>query len=524
MSTIDPASSEPEYLGPDTPGDLPPEPPTGARGRRAGVVAAAAVAVVAAVGAGAYGVVQLMAGGSPAAAAVPADAVGYVSLDLDPSASQKIEAFKMLRKFPSIKKELGDRDDIRRVVFEGIREDSGCEGLDYATDVEPWIGNRVAAAAVPDARKGVLPLLVLQVTDQEKAEAGAKAIAKCSGEGGKGGFAFVGDYMLVAQDQEAADAMARDAESASLADAAEFKAAMDRVGDPGIVTMFAAKDAPAAFATASGQRKQAEPMQEMFKDFQGAAGAIRFASGALEAEFTAEGLASNVVAPSGSDTAAASLPDSTAALVSVAFGKGWLDDYLEQMNGMLGDGESLDEMLAEGERVTGLDLPEDLETLLGDGLSLSVDADLDLEALGQSPDPTTVPAGIRITGDPEKIVPIIDKLKKAAGPEADMVKVASGDGVVTVGLSRAYVDRLLEDGALGSTESFSDAVPDADKASSVVYVSFDAGDGWAERLGDLLSDGDAEVRRNIAPLEALGVSGWQDDAGVQHGLLRLTTD
>ena len=74
-------------------------------------------------GVGAYGVVQLMAGGSSAATAVPADAVGYVSLDLDPSASQKIEAFKILRKFPAIKKQLGGRDDIRKAVFEEIRND-----------------------------------------------------------------------------------------------------------------------------------------------------------------------------------------------------------------------------------------------------------------------------------------------------------------------------------------------------------------------------------------------------------------
>jgi hypothetical protein len=30
--------------------------------------------------------------------------------------------------------------------------------------------------------------------------------------------------------------------------------------------------------------------------------------------------------------------------------------------------------------------------------------------------------------------------------------------------------------------------------------------------------------QNIAPLDALGISGWQDDDQVQHSLLRLTTD
>src|SRR6476620_11914073 len=70
------------------------------RGRRTGLVAGAVVAVTAAIGVGAYGVAQLMSGGAAPATAVPADALGYVSLDLDPSASQKIEAISMLRKFP----------------------------------------------------------------------------------------------------------------------------------------------------------------------------------------------------------------------------------------------------------------------------------------------------------------------------------------------------------------------------------------------------------------------------------------
>ena len=86
MSTHGP--TQPEYLGA---GGTPPErdetPPEPARARRTGLVAAAAVAVVAAVGAGTYGMVQLLSGGSSAATAVPADAVAYVSLDLDPKAS-----------------------------------------------------------------------------------------------------------------------------------------------------------------------------------------------------------------------------------------------------------------------------------------------------------------------------------------------------------------------------------------------------------------------------------------------------
>jgi hypothetical protein len=70
-------------------------------------------------------------------------------------------------------------------------------------------------------------------------------------------------------------------------------------------------------------------------------------------------------------------------------------------------------------------------------------------------------------------------------------------------------------------ETFEAVVPEADRASVALFVSFDVRDGW---LTDRLSGGDPEVKRNLSPLAALGASGRQDDAGVQHLLVRLTTD
>jgi hypothetical protein len=526
MSTHVPGSNEPEYLGTGSRSDSAgPQ-----RGRRTGLIAAAAVAVVAAVAAGSYGVLQLMSGGSAPATAVPADALAYVSLDLDPSASQKIEAFRLLRKFPAIKEELGSGDDVRKALFDQYREDSDCPGLDYARDVEPWIGNRIALAAVPDPEKGAVPLVVLQVGDEAKAKAGFSKLTTCDDADASGGVSFVGDYMLLAETQRQADGMAADAERATLADSAAFTTAMARAGDPGIVSMYVSEDAPQAFVTAQKKAQDdvsgmgtvgPEQIGEVFRDFDGAAGVLRFEDGAVEAEFAASGMPSKI---GDEATQVGSLPATTAVALSFALPDGWTEDYLDLMGQTLPDGESVDGMLREAEQATGLRLPEDLETLLGDGISLSVDGGADLKALTESPDPTRVPAGIRIQGDPDEIAPVIAKLKKAVGPDADLVKVGTGDGTVAVSLDGRYVDTLLGNGGLGSVAAFSDVVPDADRASGVFYLNFDAGDGWAEQLGDLLSDGDAEVMQNIAPLDALGISGWQDDDQVQHSLLRLTTD
>ncbi len=527
----DHTAAQPEYLGPD-----PSAPRRSGGGRRAGIFAAAAVAVLAAMGAGAYGAVQLFAGGSSPASAIPASAIGYVSLDLDPSASQKIEAIKIIRKFPALRKaiRLGSRDDVRRRIFDEIDKEGHCSQLSYQRDVEPWIGDRVALAAVPAAHHRIVPLVALQVRDQDKARAGASRLSSCERSGDPTAVAYVGDYMLLGERQPEVDAMARAATAAPLQDDPGFETWMTRTGDPGILTMYAARNAVdvvlrsqsgwggrGASGAAAPEDRQ---LASAFKDFGGAAGVLRFKDGAVEAELQAKGLGpAGGPVGTGRGPDVRSLPASTAAVLSLSFQKGWLNGYVDQLRSTLGAGE-VDSALSQAEQQTGLRLPQDIETLLGDGLSVSVDSSTDLHALASSPDPSRVAAGIRIKGDAERIRAVIARLEAAAGASGDIVKVHSRGDTVVVGTDGAYLRTLLQSGDLGSSPSFEAAVPEPTRAGAVLFVSFDAGNGWAQRLADELSDGDPDVKANIAPLDALGVSGWVDKDKVQHSLLRLTTD
>jgi hypothetical protein len=247
---------------------------------------------------------------------------------------------------------------------------------------------------------------------------------------------------------------------------------------------------------------------------------VRFNDGAVEAEFSSKGLSKGMGGADGEQGPdVATLPGTTAAVLSVALQDGWLDEGTETFRSMMG--EDFDASLARAEQQTGLKLPEDVETLLGDGVSISVDSSLDVEGLKRSPDPRKVPAGIRITGDAAEITAVIDKLKAAAGPRADVVQVRSKGDVVSVGLDKAYVDTLLESGDLGDSAAFSTVIPEAGRASAVLFVDFDAGNGWAERLA---AGQDPEAKADVTPLDALGVSSWEDGDQVQHAMLRLTTD
>ena len=96
--------------------------------------------------------------------------------------------------------------------------------------------------------------------------------------------------------------------------------------------------------------------------------------------------------------------------------------------------------------------------------------------------------------------------------------VESGDGVVAFGLDAEHVASLAEDGDLGGEPQFEAALPDLEERAGGLYLDFNAED-W---LTDL-ADQDAELRENLEPLGALGITSWQDGDTV-HGKVRLSTD
>lgn len=515
-----------EYLGS-------PQPPARRRPRSA-VLAAASLAVVAVLGAGGWGVAQLMgAGASSPATAIPADAVGYASVNLDPSLGQKVDALTTLKKFPALEKKLslGTGDDLRRWLFDQATKDSDCAGVSYEKDIAPWIGDQVAVAAVPDGEKSAYPVIAVGASDEKAAKAAVAKLDACAGGDQHTGIAFAGGYALLTEKQAQATAAAQEALAGSLADDPDFQTWMKRTGDPGIITAYAAKDAPRVLADL--QAKEAASMfgsgtplaktGAMYKGFEGMAAVVRFVGGGLETEVVAKGLPAGAAGTDRTGPSVADLPGSTAFAFSVGLPEGWLSSYLHNLDQVFGGDGSLEQMMKQGEAATGLKLPEDLQTLLGDGVSVSVDSSLDPAALQQAPDPSKVPVALRIKGDPAKIQPVLDRLTALAGPQARMLVVKHTDGLVVLGTDADYVDTLLSQGGLGSTTAFQDAVPNADRASSVLYLGFDAGN-WAQRLADLAGSDGRQVAANLAPLQAVGMSTWRDDEGVQHGLLRITTD
>src|SRR3954469_1080201 len=147
MSEHQPPSGTPEYLehgygGPPPPAGEPlVEPAAQPRGRRRVWWVAGGVVALAGLGAGAWAAMGFFQQGAQPAEALPSTTVAYLSLDLDPSGGQKIDAFRTLNKFPAFKDEVGIHsvDDVRQKLGDELIKGLDCDGLTFADDVDPWL-------------------------------------------------------------------------------------------------------------------------------------------------------------------------------------------------------------------------------------------------------------------------------------------------------------------------------------------------------------------------------------------------
>jgi hypothetical protein len=512
------------------------------------VIGAVAVVVVAMLGGGAYAAYSFLDGGGPEPAEVlPASTLAALSVDLDPSASQKIAAIRSIRKFPALKKTLGLQadDDLRRFAFDKI-VDGHCGKLDFEHDVKPWLGKRAALAAVDLGGQNPVPVVALQISDHDKAQAGFQALVDCT-DPKDFGFAVGQDYLVASDSADHARTVLAQGEAKPLSDDATYRRWTTAAGDPGVVSFYVGPGAArygerllddagsnlfdsgrGSFSFAEGS-SGFQPLPDASSDadprvsakgalahFRGLAGTVRFSGGGMELSVAGggvnqlQGLAT--IGPDVSD-----LPGDTAAAVGFGVGKDYAKQLVEAFTS-LADLTSL-------ENQTGLDLPDDLQTLLGSGVTLSLGGHAP-HSLSDVAGPEDVPAGVVLHGDPVQIQAVITKVEQRLGMQlSDIPMDVQGSGHKLAISTGGYGPELLKDGTLGSVRGFRDAVPEADRAGAILYVDFDS--AWRDALArELTTEGGtsaADFEANTKPLHTLGLSSWVD-GDTFHGLLKITTD
>jgi hypothetical protein len=491
-----------------------------------------AVVLALVLGGVAYAAYTKLSGGGPQpAAALPGNAIAYFRIDMDPSASQKINALGLLRKFPAFSEETGitdDAQDLRRKFFEYIQDHGGdCHGVDYDSEVAPWIGDRLGVAVLPPEADSSEPsfAVALQVSDQRKGIDGFAALnSKCGGSNSDYGVARGPDgYLVFADTQSLASKYAADATDSPLSDNDRFNADMDALGDPGVVSFWldykAFADLVPTDSFPSGTR-----LTDFTQGADSVASALRFNENYIELAGVATGVD---VSPASIDNPIVQLPDTTFAAFSLSNGSA----YIDRIWAMLGDaldtqGESLDSLSSRIEQETGLVLPDDLKTIVGDNVTLAMDSEgLNFSELQNSGDTSTLPLGGRFQTDPDKFADVYQKLvdyASAQGSDLPLTKV-EGDGFVAVSTSADYANELAKDGGLGDTDKFRNAVPDAESADTVFYLDFDS---IESQILDAVREGGGSQRviDNLEPLSSIGISSHVRSDGVVDAILRITVN
>ena len=479
-------------------------------------------------GTAAWAATSFLATGAQPAEALPADTIGYASIDLDPSGSQKVEAIRMLRKFPAFRDQisLDTDDDIRERIFDEVVTSGECDGLDYQRDVEPWLGSRAAVAAVNTGEEQPSPVVVVQVTDATAAEEGiAHLVDVCGGGEDPAAWQIEGDWAVFAETDAITGSVVDGAASGTLADDATYQQWTAEAGDAGIMSLYVAPEAGqylndmrdlTGVAPGGGTDAGAE---KAFADFEGGAATVRFDGGAIELEAVGDvgPRASRLVSATTGADVVATLPADTVAAFGVGFTDGWFGAMMEQLALQSGGDMTSDEMLSELASATGLDLPADAEALVGDSLALSLGSGADFEAFLNG-GAGELPVALKVKGDPDEIERVLAKIRPQLGSEGALLEAESDGDLVAISPNAGYRGLLVEDGGLGDTAAYQDVIADED-AAAVLFVNFDADENW---LDGVVGD-DKELADNLEPLSALGVTTWSD-GDASHAVLRLTTD
>jgi hypothetical protein len=485
--------------------------PTTARSGDRGRTVALVGGIVAIVGLGAGGAwawQQVGGGGAQPESVMPASTVAFAKVDLDPSGGQKLDAIRFIRKFPEARDEVRENSDLREVIIRGLQKDGELKGVDYAKDVEPWLGKRLGFALVPgkEADSQPVPVVALSVTD---ADAARKSLPKLAGSL-DGECQVLGDYALCTERASGQLAtVVSAARKGSLADNATFTKDLDDLGEDGIA---AAWFDGSKLSKALGHLGT-PGMLGLTTSANTASGhgayALRFDGPNLELAGHVNGLSTRIAAGSAGSTGLTELPNGTLAAVGVAnageqLRTAW-PEVEKSLKSLAGE-QAFTDGLAQAQDALGITLPEDLFKALGTQLTVS------FGGMGEGhADPQ-----VAVVTDGDRAV--LQKLADVAGQQtvgAPLTLKPAGNRSV-LALSDGYADAVARGSGLGDSAAFTSALPDAGRARFAAYADI------AGLVREFKDEASAEQTADLAPLAALGVTATGEGDHAEFRM-RLTT-
>ena len=483
------------------------------------------------------------AGTDRAARAVPADAIAYATVYLQPSTGQQMNLALLLGHVPGF----ADAANLDQKIHEIAARFLGQAGIDYEADVRPWIGNQLSVALRPATADQAMPtpIVLAGVKDQAAAESGTAAIAAGRGLTGVSdtyrgtaitvadGLAWaVLDDLLIASTDRASLEAALDAEAdarPSLADDAGYADAVRRLP---------ADHLASAYLNLAGAAAEADVGAQL--------GGYSTVSAALLAE--PDGLRLDAVAPFDSTAASAEDRADFAAANEPSTLAEWLPADTHAMAAIFNlqrAARSVEDGLAAQPDAPGIiDTLNQLRALAAFGLGINLDTDLlplfsSETAVGVSDVMTDAPRGQLLIrpSDAAAATATLERVRDAIGdrggqvseseasgmtitsvevPQVGSVSWAVADGVIVAGLTPEDVAAALAAHASGQTLAAGERYRAAwelagDRAGNEAFVDIGA---IVDASGDALgTTGDA--RDILLTVGALGLTAPARDGNTE---------
>jgi hypothetical protein len=495
-----------------------------AHGRRLAVIFVAVVAVVAAGGVGFAVGTMVGGGGSQPEDVLPSTVVAYADVDLNPGASQKLNAVRLLGRFPGVQDAYGAEPDIRQVLVQQLTDRTPLDGV----DVSDWAGDRLGVAlAWDDDAQALTPVLAIQVTDEKAAVDDLTAVLDGDQVASSDGYvvitaganADVFDSSTVddtdLQTQTAAEIVAA-ADRSSLSDSPTFTGAFTHLDD-GVASLYS--DGPGIAAALRGLVSGlGGPMgiDSQLSDLEEAgvtAAVVRAEPDAIELDaWSSSTAASDAATPV---SLVSGLPESTLFALEFTGGSSGVSEQWERFQKAMQGGvasRQLDRALAQLEAQYDIRIPEDLQTLLGDDVLVAVDGEGLLNGIPG--------AGVRSLTDPAAGADLANRLQHSLALLSGgfgLTAHGTKDGMIVATTDDYARDLETGDGGLGESPSFQRAVPDAATARFVMWLDIAAVSGTLALTAPDAAD-------LIAPLDSFGVSVTPDGDGTQVRARLVFTD
>ncbi|HEY7875744.1 MAG TPA: DUF3352 domain-containing protein, partial [Actinomycetota bacterium] len=181
---------------------------------------------------------------------VPSDAIFYANVYLNPSTRQKKALRDLLRHFP----DAGTPEETRATLDELFDNALAGLGLEFARDVEPWLGRQVGAFARVRHGGSISGAILFGTTDTDAALRAARSAAEESGEGldsrsysgvdydvleSGGAIGIVDDFLVVAAEEADLRASVDAASSTSLAESETFLEATESLPEDRVALFYA---------------------------------------------------------------------------------------------------------------------------------------------------------------------------------------------------------------------------------------------------------------------------------------------